>query len=70
MDNIFVERLWRTLKYEEIYLNDYAGVGEAVRSLGSDRIRHWGTRRLRRCTWGSRRWDGQAKRGGCYGRGE
>jgi len=23
MDNIFVERLWRTVKYEDIYLRDY-----------------------------------------------
>jgi putative transposase len=26
LDNIFVERLWRTVKYEDIYLNDYASV--------------------------------------------
>ncbi len=24
MDNVFVERLWRTVKYEDIYLRDYA----------------------------------------------
>ena len=24
MDNVFVERLWRTLKYEHLYLHDYA----------------------------------------------
>jgi putative transposase len=29
MDNIFVERLWRSLKYEEVYLKDYASVTEA-----------------------------------------
>jgi putative transposase len=29
MDNIFVERLWRSLKYEEVYLKDYASVPEA-----------------------------------------
>jgi putative transposase len=29
MDNIFVERLWRSLKYEEVYLKDYALVAEA-----------------------------------------
>ena len=29
MDNIFVERLWRSLKYEEVYLKDYASVKEA-----------------------------------------
>ena len=26
LDNIYVERLWRSLKYEEIYLNDYASM--------------------------------------------
>ena len=30
MDNIFIERLWRSVKYEEIYLNDYATT-EALR---------------------------------------
>src|SRR5690242_21777913 len=29
MDNIFVERLWRSLKYEEVYLHAYATVAEA-----------------------------------------
>jgi putative transposase len=29
MDNIFVERLWRSLKYEEVYLKDYASVADA-----------------------------------------
>lgn len=33
LDNVFVERLWRTVKYEEIYLRDYANVAEAQRSL-------------------------------------
>ena len=33
-DNIFVERLWRTLKYEEVYLRDYAGVDDARQSMG------------------------------------
>ena len=28
-DNVFVERLWRTIKYEEIYLRAYASVSEA-----------------------------------------
>lgn len=32
-DNIFVERLWRTLKYEEIYLKDYETVFEAVEGI-------------------------------------
>ena len=29
MDNIFIERLWRSLKYEEVYLRDYRMVPEA-----------------------------------------
>jgi putative transposase len=29
MDNIFIERLWRSLKYEEVYLKDYRSVTEA-----------------------------------------
>jgi putative transposase len=29
MDNIFIERLWRSLKYEEVYLKEYATVTEA-----------------------------------------
>jgi putative transposase len=29
MDNIFIERLWRSLKYEEVYLKDYRSVSEA-----------------------------------------
>ena len=32
-DNIFVERLWRTVKYEEVYLKAYASVLEAQRGL-------------------------------------
>ncbi len=32
-DNIFVERLWRTLKYEDIYLKDYQSVAELLRGL-------------------------------------
>ena len=33
-DNIFIERLWRSLKYEEIYLRDYALVQEARAGIG------------------------------------
>jgi putative transposase len=28
LDNIFIERLWRSIKYEDIYLKDYASVPE------------------------------------------
>ena len=34
-DNILVERLWRTVKYEEVYLKAYASAGEARRELGA-----------------------------------
>ena len=33
MDNVFVERLWRSLKYEEVYLKDYRNVAELEASL-------------------------------------
>lgn len=33
-DNVFVERLWRTIKYEEVYLRAYASVAEARASIG------------------------------------
>lgn len=33
MDNIFTERLWRTVKYEEVYLKDYTTVLEAKENL-------------------------------------
>ena len=33
LDNIFVERLWRTVKYEDSYIRDYASVTERVRGL-------------------------------------
>jgi putative transposase len=33
LDNIFVERLWRTVKYEEVYLKSYETVKEARESL-------------------------------------
>jgi putative transposase len=32
-DNVFVERLWRPVKYEEVYLRAYDSVGEARASL-------------------------------------
>jgi putative transposase len=34
LDNVFVERLWRSVKYEEVYLQDYGGMGDAQRGLG------------------------------------
>jgi putative transposase len=33
LDNVFVERLWRSVKYEEVYLQDYQSVWDARQSL-------------------------------------
>jgi putative transposase len=44
-DNIFVERLWRSLKYEEVYLKEYATVREARSSIG-DYFRFYNFERL------------------------
>src|ERR1700681_2093753 len=34
LDNIFIERLWRSLKYEEVFIKAYGSVAEARRSIG------------------------------------
>jgi putative transposase len=34
MDNVFIERLWRTVKYEEVYLRAYDTVAEAKAGIG------------------------------------
>ena len=33
-ENVFVERLWRSIKYEEVYLRAYASVSEARAGIG------------------------------------
>jgi len=33
-DNVIVERLWRSVKYEGVYLRAYCGVSEARASIG------------------------------------
>lgn len=43
-DNIFVERLWRTVKYEEVYINDYQRVLEAREGV-SDFFGFYNTKR-------------------------
>jgi putative transposase len=35
LDNVFVERLWRTVKYEEVYLKEYGDGWEAEASLAN-----------------------------------
>lgn len=44
VDNVFVERLWRSLKYEEVYLKAYGGVGEAREGIG-DWFKYYNTAR-------------------------
>jgi len=34
IDNVFIERLWRSLKYEEVYLNAYDTIAQATRGIG------------------------------------
>jgi putative transposase len=43
-DNVFVERLWRTVKYEEVSLRAYASVSKARASIGRHLGFHNGTR--------------------------
>lgn len=45
LDNIFTERLWRTVKYEEVYLKDYASPREARTGIG-EYLSFYNTRRL------------------------
>ena len=33
MDNIFIERLWRSVKYEEVYVNEFKSVGQLRKAL-------------------------------------
>jgi putative transposase len=44
MDNIFTERLWRTVKYENVYLKSYQTVGEANAGL-TDYFQFYNTKR-------------------------
>jgi putative transposase len=43
MDNVFIERLWRSVKYEEVYLREYQDLHELERCLGRwfERYNHW-----------------------------
>jgi putative transposase len=35
LDNIFIERLWRSLRYEEVYIKAYGSVAEARQGIGA-----------------------------------
>jgi putative transposase len=39
LDNVFIERLWRTLKYEEVYVKDYETPAEAIQGLAQFFVR-------------------------------
>lgn len=43
MDNVFIERLWRSVKYEEIYLKEHATIPDLRRGLHTwfERYNHW-----------------------------
>ncbi len=43
-DNVFVERLWRSVKYEEVYLKAYKTVAEARASI-ANYLRFYNSRR-------------------------
>eukprot|EP00831_Metopus_contortus_P030580 TRINITY_DN2504_c0_g1_i1.p2 TRINITY_DN2504_c0_g1~~TRINITY_DN2504_c0_g1_i1.p2 ORF type:complete len:127 (-),score=28.28 TRINITY_DN2504_c0_g1_i1:245-625(-) len=45
LDNIFIERFWRSLKYEWLYLNDYESVRDLSRGL-REYFRFYNTERL------------------------
>jgi putative transposase len=45
LDNIFVERLWRSVKYEKVYLNDFQTVNQAYQGL-KDYFEFYNHRRL------------------------
>ena len=53
-DNVFVERLWRSVKYEEVYLRAYDSVAEARSSLGGIWTSTTASGRIRALTAGRR----------------
>ena len=55
MDNIFIERLWRSLKYEAVYLHEIAD-GLTARRLIRDWVRFYNPREAAR-----RRWTGEPR---------
>ena len=59
MDNVFIERLWRSLKYEDIYLKHYADGREAKAGIFAW-VDFYNTKRFHRAlgTTGRRWWSG------------
>ena len=55
LDNVFIERLWRTVKYECLYLHGYRRVQEgwlrtSASTTAAVRISPWNVVRQRKCT--------------------
>ena len=75
LDNIFIERLWRSLKYEEVYLRDYqfvpearAGIEKYFKFYNHERLHQaWTIRRQRRCTLEKANAPEEKQNRGCYG---
>ena len=76
LDNIFVERLWRSIKYEEVYLKAYQTVAEApnwdqylpgVLQPAEASTRLWATGPQQRCTnMARKKGEQQLKKQGCH----
>ena len=61
MDNVFIERVWRSLKYEDIYLKGYADGREAKAGIG-EYFAFYNERRLHQALGSARQWPSGAKR--------
>ena len=75
LDNIFVERLWRSIKYEEVYLKAYQTVAEARTGINAylefynrqSLTRLWATGPQQRCTnMARKKGEQQLKKQGCH----
>jgi len=55
MDNVFIERLWRSLKHEDVYLKGYADAQEAKVGI-AEWVRFYNTGRPHQALNNPRRW--------------
>ena len=63
MDNIFIERLWRSLKYEAVYLHELAD-GFAARARIAEWITFYNRERPHSALAGRTPWEALQERGG------
>ena len=68
LDNVFIERLWRSLKYEDVYLMSYADGLDAERVIGAWIAFHNTERRRTRRWPTARRWRSGARQSPASGR--